>query len=113
MAKSFATLPATAQAIEPFTVSVPEEEVDAFRTLLRLSKVATPTYESSQEDRRYGVTSAWMVNAKNYWLNEFDWYVHPSETRVYADRLKRICFGIKYSLHQIKPCTTSFPGYSR
>jgi microsomal epoxide hydrolase len=73
MAKSFGTLPATAQAIKPFTVSVPEEELDAFKTLLRHSKVATPTYESLQEDRRYGVTSAWMVNAKDHWLNKFDW----------------------------------------
>jgi len=73
MAKSFGTLPATAQAIKPFTVSVPGEELDAFKTLLKLSKVATPTYESSQEDRRYGVTSAWMVNAKDHWLNNFDW----------------------------------------
>lgn len=73
MAKSFGTLPAKAQAIKPFTVSVPEAELDAFKTLLRHSEVAAPTYESSQEDRRYGVTSAWMVNAKDHWLNEFDW----------------------------------------
>lgn len=73
MVKSFGTLPATAQAIEPFTIQVPEEELDAFKTLLSLSKVATPTYESLQEDRRYGVTSTWMANAKDHWLNKFDW----------------------------------------
>lgn len=75
MANSFRNLPAAAKDIEPFTVSVPEEDLYAFKTLLSHSRLATPTYESSQEDRTYGVTSSWMANAKDHWMNRFDWYV--------------------------------------
>ena len=73
MSESFGTLPPGAQSIDPFTISIPESDIQDFRTLLKHSKVAAPSYESSQEDGRYGVTASWLANAKEYWLNSFDW----------------------------------------
>ena len=73
MAKPFGALPKNAQSVERFTISVSDDELDAFKDLLKLSKVAAPSYESSCEDRKYGVTASWMANAKEHWLNRFDW----------------------------------------
>ena len=75
MSDSYGTLPQGAHSIEPFTISIPETDVQEFRTLLRYSKIAAPSYENAQEDRRYGVSASWLANAKEHWLNGFDWYV--------------------------------------
>ncbi|KDQ08979.1 hypothetical protein BOTBODRAFT_37508 [Botryobasidium botryosum FD-172 SS1] len=58
---------------DPFKVNIPDSAIDEFKTLLRLSKLAPQTYENSQEDWRYGVTGEWMREAKEKWLNDFDW----------------------------------------
>ena len=72
--KGFGDLPENATSIEPFKLSVPEADVEEWRQLLKLSKINPPTWESSQEDRRYGVTTAWLSAARDHWLNTFDWY---------------------------------------
>ncbi|KAL1606169.1 hypothetical protein SLS60_003570 [Paraconiothyrium brasiliense] len=56
-----------------FTLNISDEDVSEWRQLLRLSKLGPETYEGRQEDRRYGVTHDWLTNAKDYWLNKFDW----------------------------------------
>lgn len=58
---------------KPFKVSIPQPKIDDFQTLLRLSKIAPPTYENLQEDRRYGITARWLSEAKEEWLNNFNW----------------------------------------
>ena len=73
MAKQFGILPENAKNVEPFTAHVPNGELMAFKEVLRHSKIIAPSYENTQEDRRYGVTRAWMANAKEYWLDKFDW----------------------------------------
>lgn len=73
MPDSFNALPAAANSVEPFSISVSDADISLFQTLLKHSKVAPPSYESSQEDRRYGVTASWLANAKDKWLNSFDW----------------------------------------
>ncbi|KAL8822336.1 MAG: hypothetical protein Q9191_006926 [Dirinaria sp. TL-2023a] len=73
MSESFGTLPQGAHSIDLFTISIPESDIQEFRTLLRYSKVAAPSYESSQEDGHYGITTSWLANAKEYWLDSFDW----------------------------------------
>ncbi|KAH8704777.1 putative epoxide hydrolase [Talaromyces proteolyticus] len=73
MALKFSTVPSNAkQPLSPFTVSVSDEQIEEFRTLVRLSKIAPPTYEGSQEDRRLGLPTAWLANAKEE-LQRFDW----------------------------------------
>ena len=73
MAQSFASLPSSAKDIESFTVHVSETDVDECKQLVKLSKIAPPTYESTQEDHRYGVTQQWLTTARDYWLDRFDW----------------------------------------
>ncbi|OCK85894.1 putative epoxide hydrolase [Lepidopterella palustris CBS 459.81] len=74
MPGSYSAIPSGATSKpEPFTLSVPEQELSEFKTLLKLSKLGPATWEGKQEDRRFGVTHEWMTNAKDYWLNKFDW----------------------------------------
>ena len=57
----------------PFEVNIGEDSLTEFQTLVKCSKIAPATYESLQEDRRYGVTHKWLVEAKAR-LETFDWY---------------------------------------
>lgn len=74
MSQPFSKIPPKASnSPSPFTVAVPETELLEFRTLLKLSKIAAPTYESLQDDSKLGITHTWISEAKEYWLNKFDW----------------------------------------
>ncbi|KAK5209300.1 hypothetical protein LTR41_004836 [Exophiala xenobiotica] len=60
--------------VDKFTLSISDEELSDFKTLLRLSKLAPQTYENLHtEDGTFGVSHEWMSKAKEYWLNEYDW----------------------------------------
>ena len=75
MAALFSTLPSACTIHpKPFKVSIGNEKVQELKTLLKLSKLAPPTYEGAQEDRSFGVTTTWMREAKQYWETKFDWY---------------------------------------
>jgi microsomal epoxide hydrolase len=81
MSAAFTNLPrsATIQPT-PFKVSIPQATLDELKTLVKLSKVAPPTYEGSQEDRKYGVTNKWVREAKETWEKDFDWCVSDWNT---------------------------------
>lgn len=79
----FDTLPAGATSrAEAFQLHVPEPELSDFRTLLRLSKLAPETYENrarTQEGSKYfGITRDWLSEAKETWLDKFDWRKHEA-----------------------------------
>jgi microsomal epoxide hydrolase len=57
----------------PFRVTIPESELQDFKTLLKLSKIPSPTYESLRTDRKYGINHEWITTAKARWLDGFDW----------------------------------------
>jgi microsomal epoxide hydrolase len=78
MAADYATVPITAlNKPEPYHIEIPEEQLRDFKSLLGLSRVVAPTYESLQEDGRFGVDHKWMTETKKYWEHEFDWQVSP------------------------------------
>ncbi|KAE9369905.1 alpha/beta-hydrolase [Stipitochalara longipes BDJ] len=56
-----------------FQISISEEKLSEFKALLKLSKVTPPTYESLQEDRRFGISHKWLAETKKYWEERFDW----------------------------------------
>ncbi|RMZ67442.1 epoxide hydrolase [Pyrenophora seminiperda CCB06] len=58
---------------KPFTLNVSDQDLSEWRQLLQLSKLAPETYETQQEDRRFGVTRKWLSEAKDYWLTKYDW----------------------------------------
>lgn len=74
MSQPFSVLPATAKILpKPFTVAIPKEKLTDMETLIRLSKLAPQTYENSQSDMRYGVTTDWLIDMKAQWLQSYNW----------------------------------------
>ncbi|UPX13223.1 uncharacterized protein EKO05_0003744 [Ascochyta rabiei] len=67
---------------KPFTLNIPDQDIEDWRQLLTLSKLAPKTWEGSQEDRRYGVTHKWLTETKEYWLNTYSW--RDEEKRINA-----------------------------
>ncbi|KAF9877098.1 epoxide hydrolase [Colletotrichum karsti] len=73
MAHAFGTVPkGAAKQPEKYTLRVPDEEIDDFKKLLALSKIGPETFYNRQEDRQFGVTRKWLIEAKDAWLN-YDW----------------------------------------
>ncbi|KAF2429983.1 alpha/beta-hydrolase [Tothia fuscella] len=73
MSPSFATLRAGALSTpQPFKVSIPEDQLRELHELIRLSKIAPKTFEGEQDDRRFGITRNWLINAKAEW-QKWDW----------------------------------------
>ncbi|OGM43943.1 putative epoxide hydrolase, partial [Aspergillus bombycis] len=74
MSAPFSQVPSTARITpHPFTVSVPQEQLSELHTLVKLSKIGPRTYENSQPDARFGITSEWLTGIREKWLNDFDW----------------------------------------
>lgn len=63
---------------KPFTLSIPDSDLNDFKTLLKLSPLAPQTYENQHTDRRYGLPHEWLANAKAHWLNTYDWRAHEA-----------------------------------
>ena len=71
---SYDTVPAEAQLkVKPFHLEIPEQDINDFKALLRLSKLAPKTFENLQTDGRFGVTHEWMTTTKDYWEKTYDW----------------------------------------
>ncbi|KAH2452152.1 hypothetical protein KXW63_005772 [Aspergillus fumigatus] len=71
---AFSKLPSGASiALKPFRVFIPEEELDEFQALLKLSKIAPPTFENSRPSGQYGITSDWLTTLRKQWQKDFDW----------------------------------------
>ncbi|EAW09488.1 epoxide hydrolase family protein [Aspergillus clavatus NRRL 1] len=81
MSIPYSKLPPSAKiSPDPFHVDIPDENISEFKALVKLSKLAPPTYEDLQQDRRYGVTSDWLNTMREKWLNSYDW--RETETRI-------------------------------
>ena len=77
--KVFGALPPNARVTpEDFVVAFPQTELDALRSLIAASRVGPETFEGLQQDRKYGVTTQWLRDAKTSWLEGFNWYVLSS-----------------------------------
>lgn len=80
----FDTVPAGAtKKCEPFQLHVPESELADLKTLLRLSKIGPDTYENRTSTRQggeyFGITRDWLSEAKQTWLDKFDWREHEAD----------------------------------
>ncbi|PLB49163.1 alpha/beta-hydrolase [Aspergillus steynii IBT 23096] len=73
MALPFSQVPSGAKIPpSPFQVHVPDEQIEELQLLIKLSKIAPPTFESQQQDRKYGITTEWLTTAREAWKT-FDW----------------------------------------
>ncbi|RBR26365.1 uncharacterized protein FIESC28_00865 [Fusarium coffeatum] len=73
MADGYAKIPSGAQVQpKPYHVSIEDEKVEELKLLVKLGKIAPPTYESTQKEHNYGITHQWLTDAKAAWM-KFDW----------------------------------------
>lgn len=70
---SFSSLPGGSNdAIKPFTIHTDPEILDELETLLKLSRVAVPTFENSQKGGKLGIDRQRLQSIKEKWI-DFDW----------------------------------------
>ncbi|KAH1943513.1 hypothetical protein KXV69_007433 [Aspergillus fumigatus] len=91
MSVPFSQFPSTATIVPaPFQVAVPDEQIAELKTLVKLAKIAPPTLENQQQDRRYGVTSDWLTTMREKWLNDYDWRVTEARINSFPQFTTRI-----------------------
>jgi microsomal epoxide hydrolase len=74
MSLPFSTPPSKATAsLIPFKATIPQAKLDELETLIKIAKIAPPTYENSQTDHRYGVSTDWLVMMRDRWLRSYNW----------------------------------------
>lgn len=61
--------------VTPFTVHISDDSLTQLDTLLRLTPIADPTYETSLPDggRKFGMRYDWLTKAVEEWKSTFDW----------------------------------------
>jgi len=59
--------------VRDFKVSIPNQDLEDFKNLLKLSKIGPQTFENSSGDESYGLSRSWVSQAKDRWLNGYDW----------------------------------------
>ncbi|KAL3469130.1 Alpha/Beta hydrolase protein [Aspergillus californicus] len=80
MATQFSTVPINTPCTpEPFTLHVPETDIDEFQQLLRLSKIGPPTWWNQHDNGQFGVSRDWLTQAKETWLSDFNWRKHEEQ----------------------------------
>ncbi|KAK3374654.1 Alpha/Beta hydrolase protein [Podospora didyma] len=84
MKKPYGTLPggaSTNPAVWPFTIDIPEAEVERMQTLVKLSPVASACFENSAPDgdTDLGLSREWLVEAKRVWETDIDWKALENE----------------------------------
>ncbi len=62
---------------EQFTIQTPRSELDDLESLLEAARLPTEIYENTQTEDNFGVTRGWVGDARQVWLNDFDWSVSP------------------------------------
>ncbi|KZF25282.1 alpha/beta-hydrolase [Xylona heveae TC161] len=99
---AFASVPESAKAtLKPFKVAIPEDQIEELHSLIQAAKLAPRTYESSQQNRQYGVTYDWMKTTKSTWLNDFDWRKHEKRINSFPHFILPVKNedGNKYDIH--------------
>jgi len=70
----FDAIPSSATLqVEPYTVAVPDAALEDLQTAIKVARIAPPTFENTQETRSFGLTRQWVLQAKERWINGFDW----------------------------------------
>ncbi|WVQ81622.1 hypothetical protein IAT38_003746 [Cryptococcus sp. DSM 104549] len=66
--------------VEPFRLSISDQDVDDLKQYIRWSRISKETYENlNAEEHTYGVTREWLAGMKDAWAG-FDW--RKQESRI-------------------------------
>ncbi|KAK3943204.1 Alpha/Beta hydrolase protein [Diplogelasinospora grovesii] len=64
---------ASSANLRPFTISVPDAEIEKLKVLLKLSPIAPPNWENSRKDGYFGISREVLVELAKYWQGGYDW----------------------------------------
>lgn len=59
--------------LRPFTINVPDQQIDVLKTLLRLSPIAAPNWANSHKDGSLGIPRDLLVEMVEHWEKSYDW----------------------------------------
>src|SRR5581483_5171973 len=59
----------------PFTVAIPDEDVDDLRRRLATTRWAD---DFGNDDSRYGIERGWLEEMVAYWAGDYDWRTHEA-----------------------------------
>lgn len=105
MSLPFGEVPASAlQQPRPFTVHHSDEQLEELKQLIKLARIGPATYEGLQEDRKYGITTDWLRNAREEWA-VFDWYLSPHLAQL-------LRFSNRVCRRKVEAVTNSFPNFT-
>ncbi|OCF60366.1 hypothetical protein L486_03049 [Kwoniella mangroviensis CBS 10435] len=88
--------------LEPFTISIPDKDIEELKTLIKLSRLPKETYENiDAEEKGFGVSRKWLEDTRKYWLEEYDW--RKQESRINAQPAFKATVknsdGLEYKIH--------------
>ena len=72
----FSTLPhpvASSANLLPFTIDVPDAEIEKLKVLLKYSPIAPPNWANTDKDGQFGVSREVLVEMVEHWKSEYDW----------------------------------------
>ena len=89
---------------EPFNAHVADSELEAFKQLLKLSRIGPKTYENQVADpkdyRSFGVKREWLAESKEHWLNDYNWRKAEDRINSYNNYTVDIeHLGFKFHVH--------------
>ena len=79
---------------------IPDQDISEWRQSLGLSKLSPTTYENQESQKNYGVTQKWISEARDYWLNKYDWRAQEDHINSFDNfRMKIDGIGIHFIGH--------------
>ncbi|KAF4439346.1 hypothetical protein F53441_12625 [Fusarium austroafricanum] len=63
----------TSANLTPSTVSIPDDDIERLKSLLKLSPIPKPNFWNTSQDGQFGLPRETLVELINYWANDYDW----------------------------------------
>ena len=96
----------TITAIRPFTIDVPQADLDDLR--YRLAHTRYPL-EAPGDDWAYGAPVSFVTEFVDYWLNEYDWRAQEAEINRYPQFTTEIDGQTIHFVHVVSPEPNALP----
>ncbi|CCC11562.1 unnamed protein product [Sordaria macrospora k-hell] len=78
----FSTLPSGVKVPPtPFRIDVSDSDLSQLRSLIQHAVIPPEQFynkHANAETGKFGITREWLVNARDYWLNKYDWRVQEA-----------------------------------
>jgi microsomal epoxide hydrolase len=59
--------------LTPFSISIPDSDVNRLKTLLQLSHIASPNFENSHDDGYFGIPHHALTSLLTHWQTKYSW----------------------------------------